>query len=514
MLDFFCDPIDDHVGLDEQVLSLNYRLLDGKASTSRNSSSLGYDRKAQESKSSSELIADALKAISLEERGKVEKELYGIELDDGQEVVESSEFQESKIRQMLDEVQRLKAASTWSLQLAGIEMAERQNISYVRSPRLLLKFLRCDHWDATKAASRFIRFFDWKLELFGEASLARDIALHDLPPEDIKALKKGYMQRLPERDRAGRAILCTLYNGQTYDSPESLARLWMYLANTLDEESDKKGVVMISFKLADVNFAHTKGRHHFLLYLRRVLSDLPVHWCAMHKCLEETVPAATRVNMLVESAISTFNQELRVRVLLHYGSYTEWMYKLMCYGIPHHLIPLTSDYKLKIKNHLDYLAMRMIAEGAATGSGGNNNIEMIDLPSNNDVLLGKGKPIQEYRGNQKLSLLVDTLVLQYDTLSKSEKTALAADIVNKVKASNGRFLTKDSGIWIEVSDDMARDKVSHMFRHQRQKATFQGKGLEKTDCKKIIVRREASSTGSSTTAMSCAEYGTSKRIKM
>ena len=110
------------------------------------------------------------------------------------------------------------------LQLAGIEMAERQDISYVRSPRLLLRFLRCDHWDATKAASRMIRFFDWKLELFGEANLARDICLQDLQPVDIKSLKKGYFQRFPERDRAGRAIWFTVYQGQTYDSIESLVR--------------------------------------------------------------------------------------------------------------------------------------------------------------------------------------------------------------------------------------------------------------------------------------------------
>ena len=193
------------------------------------------------------------------------------------------------------------------------------------------------------------------------------------------------------------------------------------------------------------------------------------------------------------------------------GSYTEWMYKLMCYGIPHNLIPLTSEYKLKIKNHLDYLEMRMIAENPMNGSDG-SKIKMIDLPSNNDVLLGKGKPIQEYRGNQKLSLLVDTLVEQYDTKSKSEKTAMAAEIVHKVKASKGRFLSKDSGIWTEVSDDMARDKVSHMFRHQRQKANIQGSGIQKSDCRKTSIWREAPS--SSTTAMSCAEFGTSKRIKM
>ena len=147
----------------------------------------------------------------------------------------------------------------------------------------------------------------------------------------------------------------------------------------------------------------------------------------------------------------------------------------MTLGVPNHLIPLTSDYKLKTKNHLDYLAMRKVAEDFAVGIGG--PMATTDLPANVDVLLGKGKPIQEFRGNLRLSAIIDDYTGQYDAKSKAEKTALAAEMVQKVKASLGRFLSKESGTWMEVSDDLARDKVSHMFRHQRQKANKKGHGL-------------------------------------
>ena len=65
----------------------------------------------------------------------------------------------------------------------------------------------------------------------------------------------------------------------------------------------------------------------------------------------------------------------------------------MAYGIPHDLIPLTYDYKVKTKNHLDYLAMRKKAESLLSS---NSTVEAIDLPSRRDVLLGKGKATLNY----------------------------------------------------------------------------------------------------------------------
>lgn len=150
------------------------------------------------------------------------------------------------------------------------------------------------------------------------------------------------------------------------------------------------------------------------------------------------------------------------------GSFTEWSYKIMSLGIPSHLIPLTADYKIKTKNHTEWLCMRKTIEELAMFPG-SASIITTDLPSNRDVLLGKGKPIQGSCGNQRLSAMVDDYVEQYHKSSKTEKTALAAELVSKVHAYDGQFLSKDSGVWIAVSDSMARVKVSQMFRHQRHK---------------------------------------------
>jgi hypothetical protein len=137
----------------------------------------------------------------------------------------------------------------------------------------------------------------------------------------------------------------------------------------------------------------------------------------------------------------------------------------MTYGIPHQLIPLTAEGKIKLKNHMDFIKMRRAAEEYAQ----HGEIETCDLPLASDILLKKGKPYQEFVGNRRLHAIVDEHLLLYHqlTISKQEKTELAAEIVKMVKGASGRFLSKDSGVWIEVSDDIAVEKVSHIFRARR-----------------------------------------------
>lgn len=235
----------------------------------------------------------------------------------------------------------------------------------------------------------------------------------------------------------------------------------------VNDDSIGQGIVVVIFKLADISFQYDNGPRA-LMQLTRGFFDMPARACAVHKFLEESSPNRSRLNMLIDAAVEVLSPEYRARLRLHYGSYTEWMYESMTYGIPHHLFPLTVDHKIKTKNHLDYLSMRKTAEDIRAASPHAPTF-MTDLPANIDVLLGKGKPIQEFRGNQRLSAMVDNYVDRYhEECSKLEKTALAANLVKMVQGTGGRFLSKESGVWREVSDEMAREKVSHMFRHQRK----------------------------------------------
>jgi hypothetical protein len=94
-------------------------------------------------------------------------------------------------------------------------------------------------------------------------------------------------------------------------------------------------------------------------------------------------------------------------------------------------------------------------------------------PQINDVLFGRGKPIQDRPGNVRFRDIMEWHRPQYDKGEKSEKTVIAADIVRIVKGEGGRFLKQNENGrgWVEVDDASARVKVSHAFRTRRSVVT-------------------------------------------
>jgi hypothetical protein len=143
-------------------------------------------------------IANALNQMSLKEREEVYCDLHGV----AEDIVEDPEF----VGRKLEELQRhLDQISPYNSK--AFRLAESQSPSFVNNRKIRLRFLRAEAFDPRKAATRMMRFFDFKLVLFGEDRLCRDITYFDLNNEDQTALKTGFTQRLPERDRAGRAVM-------------------------------------------------------------------------------------------------------------------------------------------------------------------------------------------------------------------------------------------------------------------------------------------------------------------
>jgi hypothetical protein len=103
---------------------------------------------------------------------------------------------------------------------------------------------------------------------------------------------------------------------------------------------------------------------------------------------------------------------------------------------------------------------------------------IIDAPEPFDVLLGRGKAIQKRPGNKLIRLLVDQNCHRCNQAPRQEKRATANEIVQGVKLKigklPGRFLricgsAEEEG-WQEVSNAVAIDKVSHIFRARRNRA--------------------------------------------
>jgi hypothetical protein len=99
---------------------------------------------------------------------------------------------------------------------------------------------------------------------------------------------------------------------------------------------------------------------------------------------------------------------------------------------------------------------------------GRDNECQTNVPRHSDVLYGRDKSIQEHSGNIRYLNLIAKFWDRYEGAKKIEKKSITEEMLEVVKASGGRFLKMDDSGWVEVSDVVARGKVSNAFRDRRK----------------------------------------------
>jgi hypothetical protein len=150
-------------------------------------------------------------------------------------------------------------------------------------------------------------------------------------------------------------------------------------------------------------------------------------------------------------------------------------------------LPFTEQGELKKSNHKRWIQRRLAKDHEVLRRLQSNPSYVfpgIDLPGRNDVLLGKGQPIQDHPGNRRLHELVEIFFDEYNSAPKDGGRAdVARRILQELKNSctfggvgsgnsrNGcRFLqvTEVGGWWEEVTDEDAMIKtVCNRIRNLR-----------------------------------------------
>ncbi len=150
------------------------------------------------------------------------------------------------------------------------------------------------------------------------------------------------------------------------------------------------------------------------------------------------------------------------------GSVTECHYSLQSFGINAQQIPInTNSGTRKTKQHLKWLELRQMKDDAIRSG---KKFDGIDCPELKDVLFGRGRPIMRHPGNVVFRSILESRLKEYNEApTKKEKTEIAWAVVRQIKSWSWRFLREDTrGWWVEVSDDVARQKVSIGFRDVRK----------------------------------------------
>ena len=102
----------------------------------------------------------------------------------------------------------------------------------------------------------------------------------------------------------------------------------------------------------------------------------------------------------------------------------------------------------------------------------NGDSSVILIPNPQDILLGRGRQGASRPGYLKMYNLIHEYMAQYEsTQNKFEKTIISEIIVKKLNETGTRLLSDapgGQGGYVECDHKVARAKIAHAFRNQRE----------------------------------------------
>mmetsp|Transcript_23453 Transcript_23453/g.57663 ORF Transcript_23453/g.57663 Transcript_23453/m.57663 type:complete len:311 (-) Transcript_23453:490-1422(-) len=256
-----------------------------------------------------EVAADAPSAmnqLSTRERELVMFEIHGV----NQVTTGSTEFQQEKLRSLTTELAatvRGKSAFT---------SAQTQNPQYTIDPDFRLLFLRSTDWNVKESAQLMLQFFRAKFELFGQSLLTSRVTFNDLSPEVQKGVRLGFIQVLPFRDTAGRAIVVfipsLLENSGTTTEDMLRAAWYTIMSASADIETSMNGLVVIHY-LTKLEWSKLDRRG--IWQIAKFQQCLPYKFRAAHICDTNTHGGSFYHAIFIK----TLDAISRVRILYHSG---------------------------------------------------------------------------------------------------------------------------------------------------------------------------------------------------
>ncbi|CAJ1939201.1 unnamed protein product [Cylindrotheca closterium] len=396
------------------------------------------------------------------------------------------------------------------------EIACQQNRAYVEDPCFRLKFLRAKMHNVDRAVRQMMTFLKCKAMYFGNEKVACDITLNDLNEEDMKLLLGGLFHIQDSRDRTGRVIVWIFNSMLGQCSAESLNRVSYYIFFNIVcsiPEVQSKGLVTNYYDLAKPGEEFAMPGLNFMMKILEFNTAVPMRFSAMHHCLKTGKGTLALNNALIGIGMKIFPKEARVRARLHYGSDMELHYQLRQHGFPIETCPVDSSGNIRkdIINKWFYKHQQSM-EGGITSAGlpelsdplfldedfgslvadfpeeeeeektsavpswdqdNQSNTAAASLPivpRQHDVLLGRGRTIQNHLGNIQFREYLKKFRDDYNDAPRNKRRKIANELVHALKAKGVRFLQQnESGEWMESNFSEAEKKIGQVFRNTRRR---------------------------------------------
>ena len=146
------------------------------------------------------------------------------------------------------------------------------------------------------------------------------------------------------------------------------------------------------------------------------------------------------------------------------------MAQLATFGIPVGAIPIDMNENAVTLSSFHERAQKRFEQEKKEPFEAISKENLIFIPSNHDVLLGRNKQCQNHAGNLRYRQLIASHAQEYEDTTRAGKTVIAEAMIAIVKGYSGRFLVEHYAYFIEASDSRARQKVAHSFRTLRSKS--------------------------------------------
>eukprot|EP00537_Pseudo-nitzschia_pungens_P014741 CAMPEP_0172401532 /NCGR_PEP_ID=MMETSP1061-20121228/50627_1 /TAXON_ID=37318 /ORGANISM="Pseudo-nitzschia pungens, Strain cf. pungens" /LENGTH=564 /DNA_ID=CAMNT_0013135203 /DNA_START=216 /DNA_END=1910 /DNA_ORIENTATION=+ len=468
------------------------------------------------------MVSKSLMKLSFDDRSAIEEEIHGVSCmarEETQELIKESLANfDLELEKIDHKPGYLKAKE---LALAN---SSRDSCCWLATREFKLRFLRCELFDAQKAASRFVRCHDFLFDLYGEYALRRPIRMTDLNREEMAFLRDGQYQLLPYRDRSGRRIYAIVVKKRNHIPKRVLHKVFFYLWFVLSGgtdianhdinniETQRKGAVIIFIPsqqvysdtdniLSQIKFVQDRASAN--AYVAEII---PLRVAAIHLCLPKTCLA--QISLQFGYLLTTWN----VRIKVHLGEFLELRYTLQSYGIPTDLIPSTDSGNIKIANWKQWMKLRkhverneqgwMAAAGTPYSSDSDSGavsteaeasvstetamMNVVECPLSTDVIFRRGRSLNNHPGNVMFQNLIELRIHEHTidpNTTQARRQSIEMELIEEVRNNGGRFLKWeiDKSCWVVMGlnvttgkktqeiDKEIVSKVHYAFRDFRKK---------------------------------------------
>lgn len=94
-----------------------------------------------------------------------------------------------------------------------------------------------------------------------------------------------------------------------------------------------------------------------------------------------------------------------------------------------------------------------------------NAIPLVGLPTDADIICGRGRGIWSHPGNLKFKYLIESNLHAYSqTVRRKEKSVIINHVLDTTILMGARFVKKEQNVWYAVDEKEAREKTAHAMR--------------------------------------------------